>query len=96
MIHSDVWITAWKRFMPDADRVVADDLGFSNEAMAVRKMGGEVWRIDRPSIAPTDHPAELVMRELPVDRIVLNSSSISALLAATDEAVAAMVARRKT
>lgn len=95
MIHSDVWVTAWTKSMPAADRIVADDLGFSNEALAIHRLGGELWMVDRPSIAPTDHPAELVMRELPVDRVIKNSSSIAALIATVDEAAAAVIARQK-
>lgn len=94
MIHSDVWVTAWARSMPDAPRVVADDLGFFNEAHAVHNMGGEVWRIDRPSLTITDHPAHQVMRELPTDITVQNLTTISALVSAVDEAAEAMIARQ--
>lgn len=89
MVHSDVWVTAWRSMVPDADRIVVDDLRFPNEAMEVRSMGGAIWRIFRPNVQPIEHASERAMREIAVDSTIKNLSTIAALHEAADKAVEA-------
>lgn len=88
MVHSDVWVNAWRRHMSTyGDRIVVDDLRFPNEAMCIRALGGTIWRVNRPSVPVMDHVSERFIREIAVDREIQNASTISALAAAVDAIV---------
>lgn len=88
MVHSDVWVNAWKRDLATyGDRIVVDDLRFPNEAMCIRALGGVIWRVNRPNVPVMDHVSERFIREIAVDREIQNTSTITALAGAVDEAV---------
>ncbi|CAB5220449.1 hypothetical protein UFOVP233_79 [uncultured Caudovirales phage] len=88
MVHSDLWINLWKEKLPGmGDLVVVDDLRFPNEAMAVRQMGGIIWRVIRPGVPVSDHPSERLQAEISVDATLLNTSSIGALCGLVDAEV---------
>lgn len=88
MVHSDVWVNAWRRHLSAyGDRIVVDDLRFPNEAMCIRSLGGIIWRVNRPSVPVMDHVSERYVREIAVDREILNTSTIGALAAVVDSAV---------
>jgi len=58
LIHPDFWIIAWKNRIEDIQRVVADDLRFVNEELAVHAKGGIIVRVNRPGLeAPADSHA---------------------------------------
>ena len=50
----DFWIGAWERSVgaSGAERIVVDDCRFTNEAEAVRKLGGVVIGLRREGVAP--------------------------------------------
>lgn len=88
MVHSDIWITAWKRDLArQGNLVVVDDLRFPNEAMAIRELGGIIWRVNRPGVPVLDHASERASREIAVDQVVQNISTINALMQAVDAQV---------
>lgn len=92
MVHSDVWISAWRKnagSLPEL--VVVDDLRFPNEAMAIREMGGVIWRVVRPGVPVLDHASERAIREISVDGTIQNTSTISALFQTVDAAVAGLL-----
>lgn len=91
-VHSDLWVNAWRRIVPDVDRLVVDDVRFPNEALAIRGMGGVIWRVDRPSVPVMNHVSERSMREIAVDGTIQNTTTIAALHAATDATVEAFLA----
>jgi hypothetical protein len=63
------WVTKWKdevlRLEHSANPpqvVFATDVRFPNEANAIKDMGGEVWRVERPDIKATDfHVSETAL-----------------------------------
>jgi len=64
----DIWIKSveWKIMAPGSpDLWVIPDVRFPNEAEAIKRWGGEVWRIDRPgienAIATASHTSETSM-----------------------------------
>lgn len=43
----DVWVEVWERQLDLSVPTVAPDMRFSNEAAAIKKLGGEIWRVVR-------------------------------------------------
>jgi len=70
-IHQDTWIEAFKRRASQFSHVVCSDCRFPNEALAIRKMGGQIIRIDNPQLRQTDAASQHAS-ELGVDDIVPN------------------------
>lgn len=64
--------------------VVIEDIRFQNELAAVRRAGGEVWRIVRPGTEglvgeAAQHASENDIQEGDCDRIILNKGSLEDL-----------------
>ena len=80
MVDQDIWITLWKKSVtvgPHADyNVVVDDVRFPNEVEAVRALGGQVWRVERPGVATMGHESETHIANLAVDRILPNTAGL--------------------
>lgn len=49
-IDPDVWIHCWAAQARKHQLVVADDVRFPNEAQAIIKRGGQLWKIVRPGL----------------------------------------------
>ena len=47
MLGEDVWVKMLMDKLNYEDRVVISDVRFPNEAEAIKKLGGSVWRINR-------------------------------------------------
>ena len=59
-LWDSIWIDAALKGIGLDEDVVISDGRFINEFEAVRNIGGEVWRIERPGVGPAnDHPSEL-------------------------------------
>jgi hypothetical protein len=74
----------WDDDSNDCGGVVIPDVRFKNEMAAIRKAGGEVWRIVRPGEegltgAAAKHASENDIQEGDCDRIILNNRSLEAL-----------------
>lgn len=56
----DYWVLAWARWArgTSAQRVVAPDVRFRNEAAMIRSLGGRLVRVRRPGQDGDDHPSE--------------------------------------
>jgi hypothetical protein len=82
-----LWIQLWQRrvcrALANGTLVVVDDLRTEEEAAAVRAMGGQLWRIDRPGHqadpAALAHPTEGALEALTFDRVIINSGSLEQL-----------------
>lgn len=63
--------------------VAITDVRFPNEADGIRALGGEVWRVVRPSLGPqTDfHPSETGLDRYNFDREIVNDGSLDDLYA---------------
>ena len=83
----DFWVNLWRADACRHSRVVVDDCRFPNEAAAVRKLGGEVWRIEGRGGIAGNHASEAGCgyAELVID----NSGERAALQAAVDGALLA-------
>jgi hypothetical protein len=81
-IHPEIWVRCWKGRADRFDAVVADDVRFPNEAKMIKLLGGEMWRIDRPSAANTfDHASEGSLNSYrEFDRYITNDGTIEELI----------------
>ena len=62
------------------DKLVFTDVRFPNEAEIIKSLGGEIWRIQRPGIAPiNNHPSESAMDDWQFDKVILNSAGVEGL-----------------
>ena len=79
-IGDDVWLQATFRTVGDDDRCVFTDCRFPNEAKAIKRFGGQVWRIERPGFGPINgHPSEHALDDFPFDRVINNDATPDAL-----------------
>jgi hypothetical protein len=84
-VSHDIWVNIWKRDAALAgDRVVVDDVRFSNEADAIRALGGTIWRVYRPGIVAASHASEQAQAEITEDVLITNATTISALLSSVE------------
>jgi hypothetical protein len=90
LVGDDVWIRAWKARASKFDYVIADDVRFPNEAAAIKEMGGEMWKIVRPSAGHDwSHVSEGALDDWDgFDRILENDGTIEEFRAKIDLAIA--------
>jgi hypothetical protein len=83
LIHNDLWVNAaiatWRKRVEG--NYVFDDVRFENEAAAIRREGGEIWRVQRPGypIVAMGHVSEAGQDNICSDWIVQNTGSLSDL-----------------
>ena len=59
------------------DRAVISDVRFKNEADAIKRIGGQVWRINRNGVGPvTNHSSETDLDDYDFDHIIDNDYSV--------------------
>lgn len=63
----------------DCDLFVLTDVRFRNEAEAVRRAGGQVWRVTRPGLRPDGHVSEEPIDDELVDVEIDNSGTLADL-----------------
>lgn len=81
-IGPDVWVDALSRRLnshPSA-RYVITDVRFPNEAEFITRLGGQVWRIERPGTGPANgHTSETALDSHDFDRVIVNDGSLADL-----------------
>lgn len=77
----DVWLDrGMSKARASQAPVVFTDVRMGNEALAIRALSGQVWRVARPGVsALDDHVSELGLPAHLVDRTILNDGSLSDL-----------------
>lgn len=81
-IHPDVWVNAVMSRIDNAleCRWVISDVRFPNELLAIRKAGGEIWRIDRPGCRPVNsHQSETALDGAGFDFVLANNGTLDDL-----------------
>lgn len=59
MFYEDIWVDAALNQIKPEMKVVIADVRYPNEADAIQKFGGKLWRIERPGVGPAnEHPSE--------------------------------------
>lgn len=80
ILGEDIWVDAVLRSIDVTKNYVATDCRFTNEAKAVTRKGGQVWRITRPGVEPAnDHISEIGLDTWPWDAVILNDGSLDDL-----------------
>jgi hypothetical protein len=83
-IHPDLWIMVAagtvEKQLKRGRNVVIDDVRFPNEAEMIRKLGGELWLVNRPGVVyEGDHASEGALSEVEPDSLINNSGSLTQL-----------------
>ena len=86
-MHPNLWIDTECEALPPSGKFVSDDTRYPNEAEAIRKLGGIVIRIVRPSRGGLQGEAsmhESETHELPADLVLVNDGTVADLLEKVD------------
>lgn len=81
-IHPHLWTMCAEaqiqKLLSEGTPVVVDDMRFSNEAALVRRLGGELWRVERPGTERgTSHASEGSLDDYPLfDRRLVNDGTL--------------------
>jgi len=74
------WIDRAMIGVKAGDKIVFTDVRFPNEAEKIKSLGGEIWRIQRPGVAPiNNHPSESSMDDWQFDKMIINSAGMEGL-----------------
>lgn len=88
-IHEDFWIWLWRdratQVLSDGGRVVTDDCRFPNEAKAIRKLGGDIFRLVGRGGIVGDHVSERGCGD--EDLVIANDNGIDVLQVKVGEAL---------
>jgi hypothetical protein len=80
LIDENIWVNAALSSVSADDRVVVTDVRFENEAVAIKLMGGQLWRVKRLGVGPVNnHVSESELDWYKVDQIFVNNGSIEDL-----------------
>ena len=76
----NTWVDRAMAGVSSSQKVVFTDVRFPNEADMIKSLGGEVWRIQRPGVAPiNNHPSESAMDNWQFDKMIINSAGMEGL-----------------
>lgn len=76
----DFWVDMTMKEVDKYSKYVFTDVRFKNEALTIKLMGGEIWRIERPGIGPVNnHISELELKDYEADRVLVNGGSLDEL-----------------
>lgn len=88
MIHEDIWVKIATQDLNPGDLIVFADVRFPNEARAIKDLGGQIWRINRPEISAINrHSSETSMDDWDFDAWLDNSGSLEDLKAQVETAL---------
>lgn len=80
MFGENFWVDQAIKAIPDGAKVVFADVRFPNEAEAVKKLGGQVWRIERDGYGPAnDHISEHALNKYDFDQRIYNDRDLETL-----------------
>lgn len=79
-IGENVWVNSALFKLFANNLYVISDVRFENEVNAIKIIGGEIWRIERPGVGPVNnHVSETGLDNLSADRTLLNSGTLEDL-----------------
>lgn len=80
MFDNDIWIKKTLDDLNPYDRWVISDVRFADEARAIVKRGGVIWRVEREGVGPVnDHKSDNGMVGWRYDTILRNNFSLEEL-----------------
>lgn len=80
-LGEDVWVVAAMNQMSDVNtNYVITDVRFENEAVMIKQLGGELWRIQRPGVeAVNRHVSETALDGYKWDKVLHNGGTLKDL-----------------
>jgi hypothetical protein len=76
----EFWVGQVFQSMDTTSNYVITDVRFENEAMMLKLMGGQLWRIKRPGVEPVNsHVSERDLDGYRVDKILKNEGTLEEL-----------------
>lgn len=76
-LWDSIWIDAALTGLPEDAKVVVTDCRFPNEAQAIDKRGGSLWRVKRTGVGPANsHPSETSLDYHRFDIVLHNDGSL--------------------
>jgi hypothetical protein len=80
LLGDNIWVDSTFMTLDMTKNYVVADCRFKNEAEAITRKGGQVWRINRQGVGPVnDHVSEIGLDHWPFDKIINNHASIEDL-----------------
>ena len=80
LLGENFWVDQVTKDLTSESKVVFSDCRFPNEAQAVKDLGGQVWRVERPGVrAYNEHASEHQLDDWEFDRVFHNSGEIQHL-----------------
>lgn len=81
LFDSNFWVNlTMKDIKEEGGNVVITDCRFPNEVEAIRKIGGRLWRVERPGTAPVNaHPSETALDNEKFNWTIINNGTIEDL-----------------
>jgi hypothetical protein len=71
MFGEQVWINKAMEIAEREDNVVFSDVRFHNEADAILRAGGRLWRVTRPGVGPVNSHASRTRQWIPTQKMPL-------------------------
>ena len=82
LLDENIWITSALGKVNSGDRIVITDVRFENEAMMIKHLGGQLWRVKRVGVGPVnEHVSESELDGYKVDQIFVNNGTLEELQA---------------
>lgn len=80
VVGENTWVDLAMRGLPDGAKVVFTDCRFPNEAEAIKRAGGHVWRVTRHDCGPVNgHISETALDDFDFDDHIYNGSTLDDL-----------------
>ena len=80
MLGDDVWINIALLGIKSEDKIVISDVRYPNEAEAIKKLGGSLWRINRHNhSAVNGHTSEHAMDNYMFNHVIYNDGTLDDL-----------------
>lgn len=76
LIYNDIWVNAWEFNIHDKDKIIADDVRFSNEAKRIHYLHGKIIKVTRPGYNGDNHESETSIDNITHNFLVENNGSI--------------------
>ena len=96
MFGEDVWVKKAMEVVHEEMHVVFSDVRYHNEADAILRAGGRLWKVTRPDVGPINsHHSDVAMDSYPTsafDLVVVNDSSKEELFAELEKTILMMKA----
>ena len=80
MFGEDFWVNYALNSIPDGTKAVIADVRYPNEADAIKKLGGKVFRVRRNGVvAANEHASESALNDYEFDSVIDNNADIHSL-----------------